>query len=67
MCVWSYEEKNRIKASKIYQVSLQMEKRYRDYHRISSDAKALIGSRSTTFPMSEAVAKIIAKEKIIRP
>lgn len=60
ICVWSYQENDRIKASKIYKVAVQMEERYRKHHRIPNDCSRIIGSRSIEFARSESIAKLIS-------
>lgn len=63
VCIWSYEEKDRVKASKIYSVALQMENRYRKHRRIPNNCDRLIGSHIVIFPRSESLAAMKARYK----
>ncbi len=65
VCVWSYQEKDRIKASKIYKVAQNMESRYRKHHHIGQNATKLMSNVSVTFPRQEFMAKVKAQKGLI--
>lgn len=62
MCVWSYEERDRLKSSRIYKAALQMESKYRKSKGISENCNKTVGG-CITFAKPESFAELKAKIK----